>query len=119
MIEFETILPMPPTINSMFPGNGKRRWRSLEYKGWVIRAAQELSRQHTQIIPMTGRLEVVYRFAFKDKRRNDLANREKALSDFLVDQGVIEDDSLIDDMRLVRMPRMRDAQVYVTVRGIQ
>jgi len=35
-----------------------------------------------------------------DKRRRDLANLEKAISDLLVDHKVIEDDSLIESLSM-------------------
>lgn len=47
---------------------------------------------------------VEYRFYFCGSYVCDIANREKQLSDFLVDIGLLLDDSFIDDMRLRRMP---------------
>ena len=49
-----------------------------------------------------GRIKANYDFFFADKRKRDLANFEKGITDFLVKKGVIEDDSMIDDLRLVR-----------------
>lgn len=53
---------------------------------------------------LTSKLEVTYKYAFKDKRIRDIANFEKAVSDFLQKEGIIKDDSQIDIMHLVRLP---------------
>ena len=45
-----------------------------------------------------GKVDVQMRFGRPDKRRRDLANLEKAVSDFLVNVGVIEDDCLIESL---------------------
>ncbi len=42
--------------------------------------------------------------AFPDKRRRDCANFEKALSDFLVHNRVIADDSLIQCNIQIKLP---------------
>ena len=46
------------------------------------------------------KLIVVYSLKRPDKRKRDLGNLEKALSDILVSTGIIEDDSNIEDLRL-------------------
>lgn len=42
-----------------------------------------------------GPVEVIYTFSPPDKRRRDLFNGEKAVSDLLVKHQIIADDSLI------------------------
>jgi Holliday junction resolvase RusA-like endonuclease len=49
------------------------------------------------------------------KTRMDVANREKALSDLLQKMGVIEDDCMIDDMRLRWSQDVGPSMVRVSV----
>jgi len=55
-----------------------------------------------------GRLEVTYKYAFKDKRIRDIENFTKALGDFLQKECIIKDDSQIDIMHLIRLPINKD-----------
>lgn len=92
-------LPYPPTANNLFPtGRGGRRFPSPEYKAWKVEAGLGLNARHPGLVP--GRVAVTYEFRKPDNRRRDLANLEKASTDILVSQGVIEDDSLIEEMTL-------------------
>ncbi len=50
---------------------------------------------------MVGDIAVQYRFARTDRRKRDLGNLEKAMSDILVKHEIIEDDSKIVDLRLI------------------
>lgn len=43
----------------------------------------------------TEPVQVTYRFGKPDKRNRDLFNLEKAVSDLLVEHGILADDSLI------------------------
>ena len=46
-------------------------------------------------VPFSSPVQVTYKIGRPDKRVRDLANLEKALSDFLVSCGILADDSLI------------------------
>ena len=97
MIEFH--LPLPPTLNSLYPGK-VRRHKSERYKTWIRDANAMLNAQHVPSIK--GLVQISYIIG---KPRNkggeitskamDLANREKALSDLITERGIIEDDSCI------------------------
>ena len=101
---FELTLPMPPSANNLFPtGMHGKRFKAKSYREWETLAMARLWSQLAPSQAINGRIAVRYGFAFPDKRRNDLANREKAVSDLLVASGLIEDDSLIDEMHLYRM----------------
>lgn len=106
---FLCTLPMPPSVNGLFAGM-QRRHKSDEYKAWLSKANSLvwLYSPHCTL-PLKGRIKATYIFHFNHndlrsgtKRKNDIFNREKALSDFLVACGVIEDDSDIDDGRVIR-----------------
>jgi len=60
-----------------------------------------------RIEPLTGRLTVIYTLSAPldlQKKRWDIANREKVLSDACTRARVWLDDSQIDDLRIVRGP---------------
>lgn len=89
------MLPIPPSVNALYPGK-VRRYKSDAYKAWLKEAWAALLPEKSKIRKMTTPCSVTYRIGlFSDKRRRDLCNREKALSDFLVAEGVLEDDCLI------------------------
>ena len=107
-------LPMPPTTNNLFAGNGKRRWRSEEYTGWIKEAGYRLNVQRPPRV--SGKVTLLLEVEEpKTARRQDVANREKAVVDLLVGHQIIEG----DDQRFVREITMRWADVAgvrVTVR---
>jgi crossover junction endodeoxyribonuclease RusA len=120
---FEVLLPVPPTANNLFPTvkKGRRfvRVPSKAYQKWKHEAARALGLQNIIISsPMRGSLVAEYRFSFKDKRRRDIANFEKAVTDYLNDIGVFEDDSQIDRMTLIREP-IGNNGVFVTIRELK
>jgi len=86
-------LPFPPSLNSLFPGK-QRRHKSRAYELWIINARRMLNEQITGHIEVP--VQVHYKFGRpKDKRRRDVFNYEKAISDILVSYGILEDDYLI------------------------
>lgn len=99
-------LPYPPTLNHLYPtGKHGKRFKSAEYKRWTKVAEAMFYEQHPHFLvepvpTIKGKVGVHMIFGRPDKRKRDLANLEKAVSDFLVHVGVIEDDCLIDQLRM-------------------
>lgn len=87
-------LPMPPSVNALYTNNqgkGKRgRAKSERYLSWITEAGIELNRQH--VPTLAPPYSVDYAVGRPDKRKRDVANLEKALSDLLVSMDVIKDD---------------------------
>lgn len=84
-------LPFPPSVNAMYANGGNKRGRhkTPSYKSWEQEA--------TLYVKDSMRLELVsYSLMIlleaPDKRRRDLGNYEKAVSDFLVSQRIVKDD---------------------------
>ena len=80
-------LPLPPSVNSLYEGGSKqKRFPSKRYKTWLAVCPR---------LPMHNLANVKLRYDFymPDNRARDCANLEKAITDFLVKQGVIIDDS--------------------------
>ncbi len=61
------------------------------------------------------RLAVVYKIYPPDKRQRDLGNLDKLLSDCFTKAGVWADDSLIDDLRFLRNPPVKDGLVVAEI----
>jgi len=116
MIQF-TLDVLPPSANTLFPsGRNNRRFKSFDYLSFQylmrwdkgVRAAKPAK-------PLTGRLLVQYNFYRKDKRKFDIANLEKALSDTLTDLGFWEDDSQICDLTLVKFQPAKENMTEVII----
>ena len=83
---------MPPTTNNLFAGNGRIRYRTKQYLTWKKEAGQILAVQRPA--KLLGEVSIMIEVGEpKTKRQMDLANREKASIDLLVEHGVIEGDS--------------------------
>jgi len=97
MSEYLTFtLPYPPSVNALYrnvPKVGRVKTKATE--AFNFQAALALAGQRANGIK--GTVNVTYEVGrFPDKRRRDVGNYEKALSDALVANGIIEDDSLIE-----------------------
>lgn len=90
-------LPFPPSVNAMFADGRTRRVKSQKYADWILEAGYALNRQRPA--PIRGKVNLAYvvQEGF-DKRRRDVGNYEKAVTDLLVKHGVIE----ADDNTIVR-----------------
>ena len=119
MIEIE--LPFPPSLNAYYrhPSKGPLAGRHLisakgrEYRSEVIRRIAPLN------CSARGRLAVVITCHAPDKRRRDLDNLVKGLSDALTHAGLWADDEQIDDLRIIRGANVSGGKVVVSVREIE
>lgn len=95
------ILPYPPSVNTYWRANGKRRFLSkagVEFKKAVAEYVIDNN------IPKLGnaRLSVDIVISPRSKRIFDLDNLLKAILDSLMDAGVYDDDSQVDDLCIRR-----------------
>lgn len=88
-------LPLPPTVNHYWGAQGHRRFVSKAGVQFKL-AVQDYVIEHN--VPKLGekRLQMQVTLYPRDKRRQDIDNRIKALWDALCDAGVYDDDSQID-----------------------
>lgn len=90
----ELNLPLPPSVNRIWRRAGTRIHKSDEYRAWLKEAGWLAKAQRP------GRISGPYKLTAlavrPDKRRRDLGNLEKPLSDLLVEIGVIDDDRYAD-----------------------
>ncbi|MFN3858145.1 MAG: RusA family crossover junction endodeoxyribonuclease [Caulobacter sp.] len=83
-------LPFPPSTNRLWRSVNGRNIKSAEYREWEARAVAGLGRRNAP--PLTGPYSILFNCERPDRRRRDLGNLEKALSDALVTGKVIADD---------------------------
>ncbi len=112
-------LPWPPTVNTYWrrPTEGPLAGRTLisakgrEYRAAVCVAA--LTAGITRFGP--ARVGVVIHCFPPDARRRDLDNLPKSVLDALTLAGVWNDDSQIDDLRIVRHHRIAKGLIEVVI----
>lgn len=105
------VLPFPPSVNGLYAGKA-RRYKSPRYKAWLSEAEFAFFQQNTP--SFAEPVSVHMKFGRPDKRVRDVANYEKATSDFLVNSGVLSDDSLIEDNRQSWCEGINGVQIEIT-----
>ncbi|MCK1479306.1 RusA family crossover junction endodeoxyribonuclease [Bradyrhizobium sp. 197] len=106
------VLPLPPSVNGLFANsrNGGR-FRTQRYDSWIHEAGAEIMRQR----PAKYVGPVILSYEVQEpagKRKFDLGNREKALTDLLVSHGIIQ----ADDNTIVREIKLKWASDVQGVR---
>lgn len=110
-------LPFPPSVNTYWRRVGSCTVLSVkarEYRGAAIAACA------LQRAPKLGaaRVSVEIVLHAPDRRQYDLDNRSKGLLDALVHAGVLNDDSQVDDLRLVRGQTGKPGRAVVTIEAL-
>jgi Holliday junction resolvase RusA-like endonuclease len=91
-------LPFPPSVNSMFGGgSAQKRFPSKKYKQWL---------QDCPKLDAIGcdKVELTYMYYFPDARERDSENYIKAVTDFLVKQGALKNDSWKEVLKMTIIP---------------
>lgn len=104
-MEAVLVLPWPPSVNTYYRSLSKGPLAGrvlISEKGRAYRAETSAIMQRRGLCLPAGRLRVMIDAYPPDRRRRDLDNLLKAALDALVHGGAIEDDSLIDDLRIRR-----------------
>lgn len=109
------VTPFPPSINHYY-GNGRGGRKFIKPDGVEYRAAVIAYVQRYKLKAPDGRLSVAVQLYPPDKRRRDLDNfAGKAMLDALTHAGVYQDDCLIDDLRITRMPVLKGGMLRIFV----
>lgn len=106
-------LPFPPSVNGLFAGKA-RRYASPAYKAWKAAA-----RPFVPAVLIAGPYTLELIFDRPDRRARDLGNLEKAVSDLIVERGLVIDDSCCQRITLAWSdePPQRESRVHVTVKS--
>lgn len=84
-------LPYPPSANTIWRVFKGRAIKSAKYRAWLERAQDALRAQDAGEVHGPYRLTIIA--TRPDRRRRDIGNLEKPISDALQAYGVIKDDS--------------------------
>ena len=90
----ELWLPYPPSTNRLWTRTRRGMRKSTEYEEWLLHAGLEARSQRAGSIK--GPYKISITAARPDRRRRDLDNILKSISDLLKSIGAIEDDSLCE-----------------------
>jgi crossover junction endodeoxyribonuclease RusA len=117
MQKIEITLPWPPSVNTywrnfngrvLISAKGREYRKAVADQVWIQRAAKH--------IDYAVKVEIkAYR---PDRRRRDLDNLLKALLDSMTHAGVMEDDALIEDLRVYWADEV-GGMVKITIEGIE
>lgn len=121
--QLKITLSMPPSTNTAYrnvPRVGRVKTdRALE---WHKLSSGSLLQQRLGWGPLytyPPPYKVILELYFADRRRCDIANREKLAMDLLVDCHLIENDSLIDELIMRRMVMDKDnPRIEITIENI-
>lgn len=110
----ELRLPSPPSANHLYANAASGgRFKTEEYEAWLDEAGWRLQEQRPGRI--AGPYEIEVQVARPHgKRRADLDNKIKGVSDLLVKHRVLVDDSLAEKITLSWLPAGSGALVILT-----
>lgn len=106
--------PFPPSVNHYLGRRGHHTYKTAEAKAYnsevyaLVMQARANVRHNT---PLT----VWYQYWFPDRRKRDVANYEKVLTDSMVTANVMVDDYLIYDIRQTKMGYCKGGKVRVII----
>lgn len=89
---------MPPSVNSLWVNKPNGRYKSKKGKIFEETARSELKNQF-RCKPLANSLKVSMRLYFKDKRKRDIDNYNKAILDSMT-KIIYEDDSQIEELNV-------------------
>lgn len=115
-------LPFPVSTNSLYRNlRGKGRVKTERHKTWRQAAGWNLEQQQPPSVEGPVALDIAIgrptnRDGSPSKVRRDISNLIKCLEDILVDHGVIEDDSLVQDLHVYWQPGIEGARIAISRR---
>jgi len=109
-------LPLPPSVNSYWGFSGHRRFLTLAAREFKQQVAHIVSQQPIRF--GSDRLSLSVTLHFKDRRISDISNRIKALEDALVQAGLMNDDSQIDELHVFRGEIIKGGKTIIKMLSI-
>jgi crossover junction endodeoxyribonuclease RusA len=106
-------LPYPPSVNHYWGQSGNRRF--IGKKGVAFRAAVVDAFENSKGSKIEGRLSVHIELYPPDRRKRDIDNVLKALLDACEHAGCYENDSLIDELHIVRKDVIKDGACNIAI----
>jgi len=118
MNEYRIELPWPPGNNNLFTVWHGRKIKSKKGKAYTEQVIQQIVEANQQY-HLAGRLKVKILAYPPTRARRDLDNLFKAPLDSLTQAGVIADDSLIDDVRMVRCEVVKGGKLEIIITELE
>ena len=115
MTPIEFTLPWPPSVNHYWRNFRGRMVIGERGRAYRRDAIASIRQQRIPADGVGGPLSVRVHAFPPDRRRRDLDNLQKALLDAVVAAGVIEDDSNIDELQVVRGKVQSGGMVWVRI----
>lgn len=109
-------LPWPPSANTYYRNIAGKTLISAKGRAYRDEVMDRCLEQRVR--KDSRRLRVTITAFPPDRRRRDLDNMLKGLLDALTHGGAWDDDSQIDDLRIVRGPVTADGCVSVSIEGV-
>ena len=100
MIKLE-LSTVPPSVNTLWINKPNGRYKSKKGKIFEETARSELKKQF-RCKPLVNSLKVHIRLYFKDKRKRDIDNYNKAILDSMT-KIIYEDDSQIEELNVKKL----------------
>ena len=107
-------LPFPPSVNHYLGRRGHQTYKTAKAKAYNSEV-YALVLQARANLKLDAPLTVWYQYWFPDKRKRDVANYEKVLTDSMVTANVMVDDHLIYDIRQTKMGYCKNGRVKVII----
>ena len=117
MTPIEFTLPWPPSVNHYWRNFRGRMVIGERGRAYRRDAIASIRQQRIPADGVGGPLSVRVHAFPPDRRRRDLDNLQKALLDAVVAAGVIEDDSNIDELQVVRGKVQSGGMVWVRIQS--
>lgn len=122
LMEQSFILPWPPSVNSYWrhPTKGPLAGRhliSVEGRAYRIAVKRAMDEQRFESLG-ASRVSVSILAEPPDRRRRDLDNLMKGILDALCEGGLYDDDSQIDDLRIIRGQVHAPGCIHLTAKVI-
>jgi crossover junction endodeoxyribonuclease RusA len=96
-------LPYPPSVNGLYANiPGKGRVKTERYKTWINAAGWNV--KAARPVKVAGPYTLEITLFQSDKRKRDIDNIIKPISDLLVEHQLVEDDSLCQRLVVNRIP---------------
>ena len=114
MNEYRLTLPWPPGNNHLFSVFRGRKIKSKKGRQYTEEVTQQVTDENQQY-QLAGRLKVKILAYPPTRAKRDLDNLFKAPLDSLTHAGVIADDSLIDDVRMIRCEVVKGGRLEIII----
>ncbi|EKS6455917.1 RusA family crossover junction endodeoxyribonuclease [Enterobacter hormaechei] len=118
MNQYRIELPWPPGNNHLFSVFRGRKIKSKKGREYTEAVTQQIIKANQQY-QLAGRLKVKILAYPPTRARRDLDNLFKAPLDSLTKAGVIADDSLIDDVRMVRCGVVKGGMLEIIITELE